>query len=488
MIMRYQPIFFRTIISCLLLPVLFTSCKKWLDVTPQNQVVNDKLFAKEQGFKDALTGVYIKLTETPLYGKEMTFGLVDAVGQTYTFDNMNGANYLDAQNYLYTSGAVQTRVNAIWQNAYNAISNLNSLIEQLDKADTTLFQPRNYKAIKGEALGLRAFLHFDLLRLFAPSFAAGGADKPAIPYVTKYSTAITAKSTGRVVTDNILADLTASSALLAGADPLYTGETITADIDEGYLLNRKLRFNYYAARALQARVYLWAGDKVNALKTASEVIAAAPLKFPWVARASVTVATDALKNRTFTTEHIFSAYILNMQVNTRPYMDTTIYNGDRLTVTDSRVTELFETGGVGATDYRYLYFIKRYTIPSPPFSFFRKLAQPDGMPDTLAKRQPLIRIAEMYYIAAECDLSRAAEYLNLVRTNRGITVAIPANADADQLNAEIQKEYRKELINEGQIFFYYKRWNKTAVPGITGTFNTANYVFLLPATEIEFGR
>ena len=46
--------------------------------------------------------------------------------------------------------------------------------------------PGYYEIMKGEALGLRAFLHFDLLRMFGPVFAMEPQGK-AIPYRTVFS-------------------------------------------------------------------------------------------------------------------------------------------------------------------------------------------------------------------------------------------------------------------------------------------------------------
>jgi hypothetical protein len=53
---------------------------------------------------------------------------------------------------------------------------------------------------------------------------------------------------------------------------------------------------------------------------------------------------------------------------------------------------------------------------------------------------------------------------------------------------EIQKEYQKEFWGEGQLFFYYKRTNKTSIPSaISGTANVtmtaAKYVVPLPLSE-----
>lgn len=77
---------------------------------------------------------------------------------------------------------------------YNAIANDNNLLRHLEKADRGMFDGDNYNLIKGEALVLRAYMHFDLLRLFGKSFAMD-PQAQAIPYVTVYGKDQTPRST-----------------------------------------------------------------------------------------------------------------------------------------------------------------------------------------------------------------------------------------------------------------------------------------------------
>ena len=47
----------------LLIPValIFTSCNKWLDIQPELEMRQTAMFESEQGFKDVLTGAYIRM-------------------------------------------------------------------------------------------------------------------------------------------------------------------------------------------------------------------------------------------------------------------------------------------------------------------------------------------------------------------------------------------------------------------------------------------
>ena len=49
------------------------SCSDWLDVSPKTSIPTDKQFESESGFKDALTGIYLKLGTTTLYAGDLTY-------------------------------------------------------------------------------------------------------------------------------------------------------------------------------------------------------------------------------------------------------------------------------------------------------------------------------------------------------------------------------------------------------------------------------
>lgn len=77
---------------------------------------------------------------------------------------------------------------------------------------------------------------------------------------------------------------------------------------------------------------------------------------------------------------------------------------------------------------------------------------------------PLLRLSEMYLIAAECtdNLDEALGYINTIRTHRNC-VNLPAVTSEAEIQAYIDAEFVREMIGEGQIYFYYKRLGKTSV-------------------------
>ena len=103
-----------------------------------------------------------------------------------------------------------------------------------------------------------------------------------------------------------------------------------------------------------------------------------------------------------------------------------------------------------------------------------------------------MRVSEMYLIAAECSANprEAVGYFNTFRQHRGFSEDndLPETTAAGALKTEIQKEYRKEFIGEGQWFFYCKRTDQAVLPNVTVPFSKAYYVLPIPDQEKEYGN
>lgn len=472
-----------TLLACI---SLLPSCKKWLDVKPKAQVEADVLYQRESGFKDVLWGVYVSMAAPAMYGREMGFGFVDVIGGAYPSAGTSGSTYNMAFRHEYENTAVEAMIGAIWQSSYNTIANLNSLIANLRKADSTMFQPDNYNVILGEALGLRAYLHFDLLRLFGPSFKANAAGE-AIPYVTRSGFSTTMLHNVSNVADSILKDLEAADELLKRSDPVFTGRNITVNTDEGYLSNRAYRFNYYAVKATMARLYLYRGDLQQATLCADEVIGSP--RFRWTTVDEVAVANDALRDRTFSPEQVF---VLNV-----PRMSDNIIDRLQLSASGSsgNASLSFLTADINrlypeANDWRRLYLWSQERSGASPQRFSTKLWQPEGMPATLAARMPLIRLPELFLISAEAALpaepDKAIARLRTLRQRRGLEPGIPSGTTEETLRNEIMLEYRREFLCEGVLFYAYKRVDAAMMDGVSGNFDKTKYVLPKPQEEMEF--
>ena len=488
----------RLFITTILLALVFVSCKKWLDIQPESEISADVLFSTEDGFQEALIGTYTKCTQRALYGKELTVGLPEALAQNYTLTGNDRYEYLQTSLYNYNDAKFIFRKDSIWRGMYNAITNCNLLLENIDKKKR-IFTGNNYNLIKGEALALRAYLHFDLLRMFAPSYntqpgAAG------IPYVTVYSTKTTAMSTVSAVIDSAISDLSTAKQLLT-IDPIrnasyivgYPNETDTTLYTEEsaaslFLHNRRHRMNYYAVCGTLARVYLYKNDKINALDNALQVINSN--KFPWTNNTDFLAVDDEAKDRILYKELVFGWY--NRAMATNYNVDFFLTGASGIYLSDNAGTAIYETGGVGADDLRYKeWFSASSNTGSNALGitkYKRNIVNTAADANRHYMMAPAIRLSEMYYIAAECtyatDPAKGIGYLNTVRTHRGIGSTLPAGTESS-FYTELLKECRKEWYAEGQIFYMYKRLNRAIINQNGGNIPVSDKTFVLPLPNDE---
>lgn len=467
----------------------FASCNDWLDVTPRTEIKSSVNYQDEQGYKDALTGIYLSMTETSVYGKELTYGMVDVLSQMYTGISSTSHAYYNDAHYAYDETNCESRINALWSKGYNVIANINELISHIETVDSGIFSGRNYHLIRGEVYGLRAMLHFDLLRLFGASYKSG-AQSLAIPYVTTSGTDVTPLSSVEEVLNKALGDLTIAESELA-IDPVIADVPPADNDDEVYQRDRTFKFNYYAVKMLQARILQYKDDYAEAAEAAKTVIN--QVAFTWVPESEISTTDPYYRNYVFSEELVFALYMSNLY---DLYTETFTSNSG-LYIAEESYDALYEMETYGTfTDYRYVY----QTEELAEMRVSNKLKQPVNANLLYHFRLPLMRISEAYYIAAECalrqdkDVATAVSYLNTVRQHRGLTADLPASLTPAEVENEIYKEYAKEFCCEGQLFFYFKRNDYAQIPvtaavgaSVVTTYVTPDYVLPLPDDEIEYG-
>jgi len=472
-------------IYALLISMLtLTSCDKFLENTPRASISEDKLFQDEAGFEQALNGVYSAMATRDLYGDNLSMGYLSALAKNYNITASSHSLFL-TNTFNYENSA---QVNAIWSKSYKAIATLNNILSQVDKKKG-IISDDNYRLIKGEALALRAFLHFDLFRLYGQNYRTH-PDALAIPYRTEFNLSVKLASKGEEVIRFALEDLTVAEDLLS-LDPV-----INEDI------YRRYRFNYYAILALKARIYSYAGKVSDATEYAKKVIQSD--KFPFVEETKIAIGNESRKDRMFTSELVFALRVKDVSNWAEGNDGGTNYfryeiSGPvnyTLTITEANYRDLFE-GALNPRDFRYRYLFEvdsRNTSGGTekyPSKYWQTWQQAAGETsrDRMDHTVPLIRISEMYYILANyaSSVGEALEYLNTVRRHRGITTDLNANnIDPVQLINEITKEYQKEFYAEGQAFFWYKQIGAEKIKFYIPTVVPRNYIFPIPVNEVEY--
>ncbi|QIL40508.1 RagB/SusD family nutrient uptake outer membrane protein [Pedobacter sp. HDW13] len=476
------------LLCCFVLLLTLNGCKKFLEMPLKDKVPQQALFNDEQGFTDALTGVYLGMDKPAsfagkgLYTQDLSVGMLSVLVNNYTNASTSalGDNlYANTYRYDYAQVGVKAEMALIWGGMYNNIANLNNLLGYVD-AKKEVFSRDHYNKVKGEALALRGLFHFDLARLFG-QLPLTGMNEKAIPYVSNFTAKAAPFLTLNAVLDSCIADLNQAKNILAQADTsaLQQGNL---DLFSGYTQNH---MNYWATKACLARIYLYKGDYANAMANAKEVIGSN--KFP-LSTSNVALATASTRDRLFSKELVFALYSTNIGLINEGLFNVGGTTGVSLQLAPANKTALY-----GTTDWRLSWFdnnsAKAFNVPS-------KFFQNAGLPYPMQNIMPVIRISEMYYVVAECanamgDLATGLSYLNLARSARGLTTLTTATVpDGIALSAEITREYKREFIQEGQTFFYYKRLNKDlkTESGTTVPVPANVYVFPIPDKELEYNK
>ncbi|WP_169515994.1 RagB/SusD family nutrient uptake outer membrane protein [Gaetbulibacter saemankumensis] len=476
-----------------LFSISIVSCDAYLDVQPEDKILEEDIYKNEDRIRTALVGIYGNITSQNSYASQLTMSLTDVLAQRYDCSESEHEWGL-MSTYNYNDESVQDKFDALWKNMYQNILNINNFIKGIDTYSDFLNEDR--KALyKGEAIGLRAMLHFDLLRIFGPVYSQNPNDL-AIPYYIAPSANLNPISTASEVIDIVLSDLQTAETFLdkdpvreygkvdyfeEDAPELEPGDPGFGFEESNFFRFRNLRLNYFAVKALQARVHLYAGNNSQALENAKAVINEATKWFPWTTEEEI--GNQDNPNLIFSKEVLFGLEHFNIRAVARNLFSADSEKTKRLVPNRTRLEETFEGN---EADPRF----GRLWIQPASEPNIRVLNKFSNVSANLLFMQPLIRMSEMYYIVAETepDPSIATDYLNIVREKRALGALDYNSIDLDN---EIMKEYRKEFYGEGQLFFYYKRRYLTEIPNGTLSsetipMSTSTYVVPLPLSETDF--
>ena len=461
------------------------SCSKWLDVKPYDKISHDELFSTESGFIKHLNGIYIELNSDMLYGAALSVEMVEVMGGAYVIgtDKSVWGNYQDLADYEYGTQYWRARLNETWNKAYSLILNCNLLLESLEKTEVS-FTGDNYKIIKGEALALRAMLHFDLLRLFGPVLSKY-PDAASIPYYKQYTVRPNSVLPASEVATLITHDLMEARILLAN-DPIRTGGVGMEGPEAGgdsFMYYRNLRLNYYAVAALLARTSLYFGEREDAYYYSSEVIKASEDIFPFVDKSLVIGSPDD-PDRIFSSELIFALSHSQRNKLFKSYYDPSRIPNCVFRMDNDLMSNYIYGGGAttggNQDDYRY----RVNWMATGANRYFYKYSDMKDTGNIRNTMIPMIRMGEMYLIAAESyssDLSQGLPLVNKLRSARGVSSLPSLTTD------NLQYEYIRELYGEGQIFYMYKRMYTRILSSVVESENTqpSDKVFVVPLPDSE---
>lgn len=445
-----------------------TSCNDFLNVTPDGQEKLETILSTPDGVESALYGVYSQLRTSNLYGSSLSFRIVDILAQHFTVYGGNNDHLAALEAYNYSYSDVEKDFENIWTQMYNNISNVNAVLGSELLKDPTGFP---YNIYKGEALALRGFMHFDLLRLFCEQITLN-PNASGIPYATEFSLETPDFSTVAKCYEYILADLLEAESLLADEDQYI-------DVQD-FMRDRSIHLNLHAVRATLARVYLTMGNKTEALKYAQRVIDESGRKLTGMISLQGDVAGILSANET-----IFGVYYNEFYSLVSPNLQQHVSWSSLEPRRDCK--EIFSKDGDDLRLTAYFQDDPSYAVPT--FIKLTDTYELNGLtrPADVIPGINMIRLPEMYYIVAECLLetnpSLAAEYFNLVIEHRGLTKLSERPTPLELTQTIINEERYKELWGEGQNFFNYKRQD---LPITLADGSIVKPVYIIPIPDIEY--
>lgn len=456
----------------LLLASAAIACSDWFDIESPTQVKEEQLFSKDKGFYHALMGVYVGATESGLYGRDLSYDFIDVLANMYNVADGSTNKYI--QDLDFTEAGVESKTKTIWAKTYTLIAYCNNILKNLP-GKQALFPAGNYEIVEAETRALRAFFHFDLLRLYAPLPAAHMEEK-AIPYVDAIATTPFAQLSVGEVLEKILADMLRAAALLEEYGGIYDDSYVMENAFLGYLADNGFRkgeiyrMNRGIVNALLARIYLYQGDYQKAYVYAKKLYSRLgdPTDYNWRNDIISGFWIDMNTNG----ENIKACFSKDAQMN-------------KLDITENARKEIFEVSRYQSIDVRYLRNFSSQTGETEIFlnKYFAS-----------SYCYPIMKSSEIFLILAETAGANGEDgfiYLNELRSARGLA-AFPLTKETSNLEEEIEREYRKEFIGEGQLFYYYKRKNFNAFEGnnlrkVTDL-NYRSYVLPIPEDEKTFGK
>ena len=449
------------IVGAIALSAAFTSCSEWLNYEPKDQQTFDQQFSTEEGFHSTLNGIYSNLSSGSLYGSNLSYGVIDVMGNCYEVPSANTSMY-EIVSGSYTGSRAATTFTNIWSSAYRTILNINVMLDAVDKKGEGVLKPNDAKLIRAELLALRAYLHLDLTRIFGPCYAKNKKGL-SVPYAD--STDIIRRDRmplDSIINSKIIPDLDAAQKAMAEVDPILTDGVLNSDggDDGNWNRYRQIRMNYYAVTLLKARAYMWVNNWEKALEEARKITddAKAQSTFPWVVPAKL-LGNNSNPDRVFSTECLFGFYNKSIKQIYTATFSGTLQGYEGLHVKKGYMAKVFKSDA----DYRRQAQWESSLSASFDLDFikYKGFEVNKTNPEFWGTFYGLMRTSEAYLIAAEClqrtgNLAGARGYVDILHKARGLE-PMAETATAANILKEIKLEYCRDLRGEGQIFFMHKR-------------------------------
>ncbi|MES2777108.1 MAG: RagB/SusD family nutrient uptake outer membrane protein [Bacteroidota bacterium] len=447
----------------------FTACNKIVETKETDAIVGDIALKTVANNQQGIIGAYAAMnTEMGILFNSVVADEVK-VAEFY--------NSATVHEWQYTSTDITVRDNfTAFPLYYRIIDRVNRVLRALPAAVSSGAADDALKLrLKGEALFLRAFCHFEMYRYYSNSAVASD---PALAYMEVPSL----DPYGRITVGEYFTKLKAD---LADAKLLLPNN-----------LTDKYRANLLSAAGLQARVSLYLKEWTAASTFASEYITGLPLS-PIAQFGGIW--TDANSNEVafkLSRTPSLGGKIGSLYRGTSAITSGVLNIGTVTWKPSDKIWNSYDQ----TNDVRFAAYFKTEPLLTTPRSP-RLINKYGGTAYATAGENvadaKVFRTGEMYLIRAEAkaelnDLAGAAADINALRAARINLYTNITYASKDAAITDIMNERFKELAYEGHRFFDLKRRNlpverlaSDAPNALSTTLPAGNFRFLLPIPNSE---
>lgn len=404
-------------------PILFlvfaSSCLADLDVKPTEIIDQTLAFRSMDDVNAGVLGVYAGLSTYTI----STNTLISDEAM-WPLENNTGRGTLM---YSWRQDPVNPEAIAPWQNFYQVLDRANRILDVIDNVFATPQEEQAKKQYKGELLALRAYCHFELLRLYAVDYEPAS---PGVPLMKTAEIGKPARETVGKVFEQINADLEQAKGLIPAT-----------------FVNRS-RITKQGVSAIQARAALWQKNWDAAITFATEVIDAMPL-------ATIAQFPDIWQDK----NNAEVVWELKREAQDAKFGDFYRDGSDKILFAPS--AKLRSTMNA-ALDIRFNTYMKE--LSPARWAVVKYVGGQPALANLVDIK--LFRVAEMYLIRAEAyaakgatGLNPGAADLNALRAQRINGYTPQVFADVTTLMDVILLERFKELAFEGHRYLDLRRKN-----------------------------
>lgn len=434
---------------CLLFIVfLIMGCESFVEVDhPDSQLTSEMVFKDVATAEAAMANIYSKLTSQVLVCGNSN-GISILLGSYTDEIHTHNSGLLEFQFYQNNLNATNSEIAGLWNKSYNLIYAVNAIIEGLENS---ILNENDKNRLQGEALFLRAFLHFHLMNLYG-----------SIPYIT---------STNYSINSTINKSSQAELYTLLVSDLEHAKEVMPAS----YGITN-FRADLGAIKSLLARIYLYHQNWEGAEREADSVINSG--NYLWVD----SLDEVFLKGSTGTIWQLKTSNEGQATLEGENFIFTMVPPPSRAMT--EHLLNAFESG-----DMRKERWIDSVSGENDTYYYPFKYKQ-NTYEAVSTEYSIMIRLEELYLIRAEArlklgDSEGAKEDINKIR-NRAALPNLIAATHQELLDA-ILHERRVELFCElGHRFFDLKRTGKIdmVLSAIKPGWNPTDILWPLPESEL----